>query len=218
MNIINPAVPIIFNPRRRDKAVQSLSVDLGVNLDWLSHAFGKATVKDKKVNNQRVRYPAIYKGKGEYTSVSHNSFLTGSTYFLLGRDEYLEEDIIQFETSIVVMVNLKKIYPTLEDYEATERIIEQIDHVIAKLDSRFVCNSVEHDFDDVFREFDDMDLFDLKTYPLDSFRINGKFTLDLECLGGNITPGSQGDLTNIVDNFVWNGDNLVWKDGDNLVW
>jgi len=219
MNITNPSVPAIFNPRRRDLVIQSLSQNLGTYLSWLSHAWGKAVIKDRKTDHGRVRFPAVYNSGGNYIPVYQNSFLSGTTYFLLGRDEYLEETIIRFDTSIIFLLNLEKIYPTLSEYEATERIIEQVDHVIPRLDKRFEFESVEHDFDDVFREFDDFELYKFCSWPLASFRLNGIFTLNLVCLGTDIYPGDQGPLTSTIDVVGWgDGDTVGWGDGDERGW
>lgn len=218
MNILNPSIPFIFNPRRRDRVVKEMASELGNYLSWLSHPYGRAYKLDKKVDNYRVTYPAVYNSEGNYLHVGHNSFLTGSTYFILGRDNYLEDVIVQFNMSIIFMVNLKKIFPTVEEYHITERLIEQAEHVLRLGYPEFKFENTEHEFEDVFKEFDDNKLHELKRYPLDSFRINGIFTLNLACLGVDVLPGDQGPLTGEVSNFnLTDGNNFILTDGNNFV-
>lgn len=218
MNITNPNVPRIFNPRRRDKVVEGMAINLGNNLSWLTHPFGRA-YKTTEKNNEGdiVTFPSVYHSNGNYHPVSHNSFLSGATYFILGKDNYNQESLFDVDLSIIFMVNLKKIYPTANEYHITERLVEQVLHVLKRLYGHtYKIGNIEYELDEVFTEFDFQELFKFKMNPLDSFRINGNFTLTDICLGTDIIPGDQGNVSNVRDSVGWgDGDTVGWGDGSN---
>lgn len=221
MNIQNPSVPRPFNPKRRDKVLEEMAKRLGNSLSWLTHNFGRAyEFEEVDSEGDTTRFPAVYSETGDYTNVSQNSFLKASTYFILGEDDYTNDYKFQFPLSIIFLLNLKEIYPTADTYQATERLINDATHVLNYYYSHdFKKTTTQQKFENVFSEFDDLSLNKFKRYPMDSFRINGIFTMDDVCLGTTQYPSDQGPLSGEVDNFVWeDGDNFVWEDGDNFVW
>lgn len=123
------------NPVLLDKVLQQIQKTLMDKLVWLNYAFGKAyKIVQYGAEGEKIIYPAVYNGKGEYVSVLPNDNFGNFSWF----DIYDPQKITQvtqplpqytFDGAIIFWYNMNSIY---QDDEAiySEEVKDEIVRVL----------------------------------------------------------------------------------------
>ncbi len=192
----DPNIPIKNSLVDSDRIINHIQEKIQTNINWISHAYGKAYQLVSNSEIKSIYVPEVYigtqaHGEPSYLNVSTDNDKMGSCFFLLGKEKLPNFSIgvnnwIEQDLSIVFMVNLELIDKALLDTDVfTQYLINDI-RTLARTKLigggyRLKLDTIENTFKDVFREFSLKEVKQYMRAPLDAFRFNFKLSFQEDC-------------------------------------
>lgn len=192
INLQNPQIPQPQQAIEIDKAIYELQLLLDTNLNWLTHAYGRAYRYVEKTE-KRLYLPEIYTGgvQKDYSIVTPDNDKKGTCFFVVGKEDnysYHAHQVnnLKYEVGIVFWVNLELINSALLETEIfTQNLIRDVRHVLTQkgggLSFSYKLEDVEREFKRVYREFNMDESNDYHRSPYDGFRFNLELIVQEDC-------------------------------------
>lgn len=191
-----------------DYAILDLQTKLRTELNWLSHAYGRAYRIDKQGEEKRLVLPEVYIGNtdGKYTLLptTPDNDKKAVSYFVVEKEKQVKyepngSNYLSWNVGAIFWANLEEINLDLaKNEDFTQVLIKEVRNVITNklLGVGYRCEIVEvqREVNEIFKEFTLQD----RRYvvmPFTAFRFNLVITLREEC-------GLSSDRGNAIRNNI----------------
>lgn len=177
-----------------DWAVKDMQDVLRVNLNWLTHPYGRAYRIDKQGEEKRFVLPEVYVGNtdGKYSLVpaTPDNDKKAISFFTIGKERQLTKEMqasnyLSWDVGLIIWANLELINKELaKNEDFTQHLIKAVRRVIMRdlLGSGYKVEitTVDREYNEVFKEF----TLQERRYvvmPFTAFRFNLIVTLKEGC-------------------------------------
>lgn len=170
-----------------DLHVHDLMQTLDLNLDWVTHAYGRAYRNVKLKDNKVVYMPEVYRGKynnqPSYASVNPDNDKSAMFFIVVGPEILPEFErgekthLARHDVGIVFWCNLEKINTNLLNTEIfTQQLIKDVrtvfDKKMFKKGYQIKPSRVTREFSQVYREFSLKEIENYNMVPYQCFRFD----------------------------------------------
>lgn len=192
INLQDPQIPPPTQAIEIDKYIYLLQTELDTKLAWLSHDYGRAYRFLQQKEGRRLYFPEVYKGDYNYFRVTPDNDKKGTCFFVVGKEENKEyaphlKNNLYWKVSIIFWVNLKKINEGLAENEIfTQNLIKDVRRVLTQYSNAEFSHkieSVEREFNQIYKEFTIQDSEGYMRSPYDAFRFNLEVIMSEDCGG-----------------------------------
>jgi hypothetical protein len=187
---MNPTPITISGPALLDKAAKAVADILDANLTWLTTAYPKADKRERMKDTQRILYPAVYCGNGEYLSMFPDDAL-GNFSFLDVQDGYTAEWTprriwqVRANAGLVVWFDMRSVYPTTYEQKTPENVKDAVMTALQKKLTpglRFIINRVWDRTENIYRGYTLSEIDNqFAMRPYGCFRLDGELTYEYHC-------------------------------------
>ena len=151
------------NPVLLDKVLQGMQTTLLVKLPWLNCAFGRAyKLVEHRPDGNKLIYPAMYNGNGEYVSLLPNDNFGNFSWFDIYDPQKITE-VVQslpqytFSGAIIFWYDLSSIYED-ETVMHTEEVKDEIMRVLTTpglitTTGKLVINDIYERFENIYKGY-----------------------------------------------------------------
>lgn len=191
---MNPQPITISTPALLDAACNAVATSLGDSLVWLDNAFGRAVKREKQMDGQRVLYPAIYAGSGEYLRLFPDEHL-GNFCWMDIQDGYTMDWIarnywrVRATAGLVVWFDLRRVYPTTYDSNSEENVKAAVLtalHTALPPALRFTVSRAWDRSENIFRGYSLSEVDNqFMMRPYGCFRLEGELRYETSCADGD---------------------------------
>lgn len=191
---MNPQPITITTPALLDAACNAVALAMRDSLTWLDNAYGRAVKRERMQDGQRVIYPAIYAGGGEYLRLFPDEHL-GNFCWMDVQDGYSVDWIarkywrVRATAGLIVWFDLRSVYPSTYDSNTEENVKSAVLGALRSALSpalRFTVSRAWDRSENIFRGYSLSEVDNqFMMRPYGCFRLDGELVYETACTDGD---------------------------------